>query len=261
MLPALAVTVLINVAYTLPVTPITYRMKVDFAGYLPILGGQEDAEANVDMQFKVAAKDGKDAEGNPQASSELTSFEVKFGGAPLPFDVENAKSFFPKNTISFTVAGKILKNDAPDIALPVRLPGLDVKRIPDITYMPIEFPAGGIEVGKAFQYSKKFGDSEVAYTITPTKLDGSTLTLDVAMSQTYETLEDEAKNVVTKEVDGFSKVKTDVKGKGTVTFDTGRGLVTSSHIVADADSTAVEIKSKKSTSRKLKTTLDVSVAK
>lgn len=260
MLAPLVALALVSVSYKLPTEPLAYSMKVDFEGYLPILGGQEDALANVSMGFKVTGL-AADGEGNPQAANELTAFELKFGGAPMPFDVESVKAYFPKNTISYTALGKIVKNDAPDIALPVRLPGLDVKRIPDITFMPIQFPDGGIEVGKAFEYTKKFGDSDVAYVVTPNALEGNTLKLDVKMKQTYETMEDEAKNVTAKPEDAFSKVTTTVEGTGLVTFDVEKGIVVESTVTADATSKATEIKSGKSSDRKLKTKLWVGLAK
>lgn len=260
MLAALAATALIAVSYRLPAEPLAYSMKVDFEGYLPILGGQEDALVNVDMKFVVNGA-APDSDGNPTAVSDLTAVEIKFGGASLPFDIESVRPYFPKNTISHTSLGKIVKTDAPDISLPVRLPGLDVKRFPDITYMPIEFPDGGVEVGKAFEYTKKFGDSSVAYVITPTALEGETLKLEVKMKQSYETLEDEAKNVTAKPEEAFAKVKTDVVGYGTVEFDSAKGIVRDSNIVADAKSIATEIKSGKTSERNLKTTLKVSLLK
>ncbi len=232
-----------------------YTLKADFAGYIPVLGGQENADVKVVMGFKVWGIEPE--EGSMRAVSDLTDVEIKFGGAPLPFDIDSVRPYFPKNTISLTPEGKILKNDAPDVSLPVRLPGLDVKRFPDITYLPIEFPAGGFEIGTPFEYKKAFGDSEVNYVVTAEKLEGGTLFLKVKMTQTYETLEDEAKNVTTKEVDAFAKVKTSVKGEGTVEFDTEKGRVIRSKTVADATGTAVEIKSGATTKRELKTTVVV----
>ena len=39
------------------------------------------------------------------------------------------------------------ESDAPNVKLPVRLPGLDVKRFPDITYVPIQFPDRELKTG------------------------------------------------------------------------------------------------------------------
>lgn len=246
----------IALSYKVPATPLEYTMKVDFAGYIPVLGGQENADCNVAMGFTVNSTS-QDAEGNPRAVFDLTDVEIKFGGAPLPFDLDSVRPYFPKNTISHTPTGKILKTDAPDIQLPVRLPGLDVKRIPDITYMPIEFPAEGVEVGKAFEFKKKFGDSEVSYKVTAVKQEGATLFLDLTMSQTYETMEDEAKNVTIKAEDAAARVKTTVEGKGTIQFDVERGVVVSSKVVADASSTVSSLKGEDLGKRNLKTTVQV----
>lgn len=255
MLTLLAV---IALSYKVPSTPIEYSMKVDFAGYIPVLGGQENADCNVAMGFTVNSLSA-DKDGNPQAVFDLTAVEIKFGGAPLPFDLDSVRPYFPKNTISHTANGKILKTDAPDIQLPVRLPGLDVKRIPDITYMPIEFPADGVEVGKTFEFKKQFGDSEVSYKVTPQKLEGGTLFLDLTMSQTYETMEDEAKNVTIKPEDAASKVRTAVTGSGTVQFDVARGIVKASKVIADANSVVSGMKGEDMGKRTLKTTVEVTL--
>ena len=255
MLTLLAV---IALSYKVPASPLEYTMKVDFAGYIPVLGGQENADCNVAMGFTVNSI-AADGDGNPQAVFDLTAVDIKFGGAPLPFDLDSVRPYFPKNTISHTPMGKILKTDAPDIQLPVRLPGLDVKRIPDITYMPIEFPAEGVEVGKSFEFKKKFGDSEVSYKVTPQKMEGSTLFLDLTMVQTYETMEDEAKNVTTKTEDAAAKVRTTVTGSGTVQFDTEKGIVKASKVVADAASAVSGMKGEDLGKRTLKTTVEVAL--
>jgi hypothetical protein len=256
---ALLAVVTLAVSYKFPTEPMAYTLKADFKGYIPVLGGQENADVNVVMGFKVWGIDPE--EGNIRAVSDLTDVEIKFGGAPLPFDIDSVRPYFPKNTISLTPEGKIVKSDAPDVSLPVRLPGLDVKRFPEISYLPVEFPVGGFEIGKSFEYKKAFGDSDVTYVVTPQKQEGSTLLLKVSMKQEYNTLEDEAKNLVTKDVDAFAKVKTLVSGEGVVEFDSEKGRVIRSKTVADATSTAVEIKSGATTKRELKTTVSVEAKK
>lgn len=252
---AIVAAVAVAVAYKFPTEPMAYTLKANFEGYVPVLGGQENAQVNVVMGFKVWGI--APEEGNLRAVSDLTDVEIKFGGAPLPFDVDSVRPFFPKNTIVLTPAGKIIKNDAPDVSLPVRLPGLDVKRFPEISYLPVEFPAEGIEMGKSFQYKKAFGDSDVTYTVTPEKLEGATLFLKVQMEQVYETLEDEAKNLTVKAVDAAYKVRTSVKGEGTVEFDADKGRVIRSKFVANATSDVTAIKGGEASKRDLKTTVTV----
>ncbi|MEA2553087.1 MAG: hypothetical protein QOJ65_1263 [Fimbriimonadaceae bacterium] len=259
MLSALAAVVLTPVVYSLsPGTVSTYYVRVGFDGYLPILGGQE-GKVQVDMKLAVEglAPDG----GNLKAASDITDFHLLYNGAAFPLTLESVKGYFPKTTISFTPQGQVVKSDAPDIQLPVRLPGLDAKRFPDVTYLPIEFPAEGIEEGKSWSYKKSFGGVDVAYTIKPTKVTDEQIEMAVELAQHYDGCEDENHSPVADEKEAEAKISTDVKGIGTAIFDRKKGLVNSETLKVSADSTFSEIKSKNSTARKLTTTLDVSLDK
>lgn len=245
------------ITYRLPEAPVAYEVKVDFDGFVPVLGGQEGTfNVKIGMVVKGLSPDEKQ---NPRAESDLTELEVKFNGAPLPFTVDSVRPFFPKNTLSISPQGKILATDAPDVSLPVRLPGLDAKRFPDITYLPIEFPEGPLAIGTPFKFEKNFGDSKVSYVVTPTKQEGETLFLKVELAQTYDTLEDESKNLVKEAKDAFAKVTTTVKGEGEVQFDLKKGMVKQSKVVADAVSQVVEVGSEAKSERKLKTTVSVNL--
>lgn len=167
------------------------------------------------------------------------------------------KSFFPKTTLSYSPEGKVLKNSAPDLQLPVRLPGLDVKRLPETIFMPVEFPAGGYELGKAFTYEKDFDDSKVHYTVTPQKLEGNTLSVLVTTKQEFEILEDEAKALTKNSEDAAWRVKTTANGKGTATFDVSGKFLKEMNLVADSESIASPLQGGSSETRKLKTTLKV----
>ncbi len=159
-----------------PKTDLTYDVKVSFDGFLPLLGGNE-GKADVIMVVRVK---GQAAEGSElKATNEINSCEILFNGARLPLSLENVIDYFPKTTIQVTPQGKITKNDAPNRNLPVRLPGLDVRRFPDITYVPIEFPAEGITEGKSWTFSKVFGESELTYTCTLTAIRNDRALLNV----------------------------------------------------------------------------------
>lgn len=243
---------LIAAAYQFPVDKVVnYDLTVTFEGYVPVFGG---IEGKVDVALKMAVTGLTPKDSGVRLSSDLTDAVIRLDGEKLPLTVDNLKQFFPKNTISATSLGEITENDAPDLKLPVQLPGLHVKRIPEISYMPVQFPAD-MEDGKPFTYKKPFGDSIVEYEVTP-KMDGSTLRLAVKMKQAYTFMEDEAHNKVDVATDAKFNVATDVTGSGTIEFDTAAGRVIKSKIVADSIGTVTEIASKKSTVRKLKTTLE-----
>lgn len=248
---------LLPVSYKFPENPPTqYGIGLKFDGYLPLLGG---TEGTAEVKLGLSVQGGSSEGGNFKAISDLTDMSLTFKGQKLPFTVDDVKKYFPKNTVTLTPEGKILTNDAPDIALPVRLPGLDVKRFPDITFLAVEFPQTGVEENKAWSYQKSFGDSTVNYDVTPTAVTGSKIEMDVKLSQSYSTLEDEAHSLVKDQKDAAYSVKTDVKGSGKVVFDPGQGLIRSVNIVADSNDVVTDLQSKKETRRKLKTTLTVAL--
>lgn len=237
-----------------PETVAKYDVAVAFEGFLPILGGNE-GKAEVKMEVKVAglAPDGELL----RASNEITACEIFFNGGKLPLTLETIVDFFPKTTVGIKPNGEIVKNDAPDRNLPVRLPGLDVKRFPDITYLPIQFSSDEIAAGSTWTFSKKFGESDLNYTCTTKSVTGDIAEIDVAVKQEYEVMENEALEVVKKPEDAVSRVKTVMTGVGKIKFDLSKGLATAVEMKNSATSTAVDIKTKKETVRKLVTTLTV----
>jgi hypothetical protein len=252
----LALALLTPVAYNFPVgTTVPYDVQVRFDGFLPLFGGQE---GKVDVQMTVEATGQvPDTDKNPQVTSELKTLELLFNGAKFPLGAENARGYFPKTTISMSPTGKILKTDAPDIRMMFRLPGLDVKRFPDITYLPIEFPAEGVEEGKTFEYRKPFGDSDVTYRVTPSSITPERITLKITVAQDYKTLEDVRLQIVDEEKGAEFSVSTHLAGDGTAVFDRNRGLVSEVEIKAEAVSEATNLKTGKLSQRRLATYLNV----
>lgn len=259
MLASVAALALMPVAYGFnPEFSHTYSVRIGFDGFLPVLGGSE-GKVQVDMGLDVR---GLAAEGGAlRASSDISSFKLQFNGTEFPLDLQSVKTYFPKTTISLTPEGKVLKTDAPDIKLPVRLPGLDVKRFPDVTFVPVEFPAEGVEAGKSWSYKKSFGDSEVSYTVTPSQITDETLTLGVEISQSYTSFEDSSFAVVASAADAESSVSTKLDGKGTVVFDRKLGVIRSEDIQAVANSDVTNLKDKTVTKRKLATSVTVAFDK
>lgn len=256
MLSLLLSSLLVPISYGFtPGVKATYDVEVIFNGYIPIFGGQE-GKVEVSMSVDVEGL-APDAEKRARAASEIKAFGVVFNGSKLPLGLDAVQSFFPRTTVSLSAEGKVLKTDAPDLSLPVRLPGLDVKRFPDITYLPIEFPSEGIEEGKAFTFKKQFGDSNALYTVTPISIKEDSVELDVKMAQTYTVLEDAGLNVVKDEKEAVSRVSTELSGAGKVVFDRKRGMAGSILIDTTAVSKVTTIKTKETTERKLATTLKV----
>ncbi len=239
-----------------PDVKLSYSVNVDFNGYIPILGGQK---GKVEVRMMVGVEGLTPELPNQRAASEIKAFQVVFNGAALPLGVDNVKDYFPRTTISLSAAGKVVKSDAPNIQLPIRLPGLDIKRFPDITYLPIEFPEADLVVGKSWTFKKAFGDSDVEYTCTPTRVDESEVQLDIIIFQQYEILEDEAKNVVKTPKDAVSRVQTTLKGQGKAVFDPKLGAIQSVSMQAAAVSKVTDLETKVVRDRRLETKLDVTL--
>lgn len=232
----------------------TYKVNVQFEGYLPVLGGNEGI-VDVKMGVKV---EGLSPEGSAlRAASELTAFELNFNEVPLPLTLENAVEYFPRTTIQATPFGKILKTDAPNVALPVRLPGLDVKRFPDITYMPLELPESGLEAGKSWTFTKQFDGAPMNYQCVVQSVDGDKGVVSVKVNQKFDTLENEAMEIVTDPAKAVRKVQNTMTGTGTVTFDLKVGAVSGFEMVNNSTGQVEMIKTGLKSERKLKTTIKV----
>lgn len=249
-----AIVALAALSYALPVNrPLDYRLEVGLDGFIPILGGQEGS-ASVNLRVRVEGI-APDAAGLAGATSEIVEAVIAFNGAPLPLGVEAVREYFPKTTVRYTPRGEIKSTDAPGVKLPVRLPGLDVKRFPDISYLPVVFPEIMPTPGGSWTFRKAFGDSEVTYVCTLRKDEGGLATIGIKIGQTYEVLENAALEVVSDEKDAAAKVKTVVTGEGEALFDQKLGAFRTSSIVATAVSDVEEIASGKKAQRTLKTTV------
>lgn len=255
MIALIALTAFVPVAYALPEKPTQFDVGVTFDGFVPILNGKEGV---FEVQMTVDAwSAGKDDEGNLRTTGELSAFKVKVNGGVLPLDVSAASDYFPKTTISMSPQGKMLKTDAPDRKLPIKLPGLDVKRFPDISYIPIQFPAEGVEEGKSFTFAKAFGDSDVTYEVTPTKITDSEIQMSLKVNQRYEVLENDQVQVVTDPSLATARVHTEMVGSGTAKFGRALGYVTQLKLEALVTSRVEDLASKKIQERKLKTILSI----
>jgi len=236
-------------------TKLDYDVNVVFEGFLPLLGGNEGV-ADVKMGVRVNGLAPDDL--GIRSASELTAFEISFNGGKLPLDVESAKVYFPKTTVTSTKLGKVLKSNAPELNLPVRLPGLDVRRFPDITYLPVELSGKDLKAGENWKFDRLFGDAPMNYDCTVSSVDNSGLvSIAVKVRQEYEVWEDETLEVVQEEKGATARVKTILDGSGTVVFDSVKGVSVAADMKNATTSDVRDLKSGKSTTRKLNSTLKV----
>jgi len=243
----------------LPGSSATFDVSVAFDGDLPIFGGR-NTQAVVKMGVLVEGQTASEV-GQRRIVSDIIAFDAKIGESNLPFTQDNVRAFFPKTTIIADPQGRTIESDAPKTRLPVRLPGLDAQRFPDITYLPLLFPVDGVELGKEFRFRKPFGDSVVEYRVTPTAIDEKLAKFDIALSQTYVSYEDERRNPLDDEAGADYRVETVVTGSGTAEFEPELGRFRKVEVSAVADSkvTALQGRAPESPTRKLKTTLRVTL--
>lgn len=259
-MPAAFFTAVALLQYAFPIgASMTYDVNVVFDGFIPILGGQEGkVEVKMDVGLECLKPD---TDGNLRASSEIVKAQILFNDAPLPLTVENIRDFFPKSAAEFSADGKIVKNDAPNMNLPIKLPGLDVKRFPDITFLPVEFPKTEVVEGGSWEFERLFGDSPMRYKAVLQKLTETVAELKIEVNQSYEVLEDEAVGVVKDAKDAIASVKTTMKGSGTAKFDRKLGLFSEVQMAADAESIVTDLKTNATKTRKLTSKLAVKLTK
>ena len=243
-----------------PGTKIQYDSTITFEGFIPILGGYEGTVV-VKMGVDVDGLEPEDG-AEIRAANEIVSFSMTFNGVPMNFfDLSMVTEVFPRTTIKLTRQGKIVASDAPDNQLPIRLPGLDVKRFPDITYVPIQFQEDGAKIGDEWQYKKPFGESDMHYTCRLIELKDGIAKVAVSIKQEYELLEDIALEIVTKEIDAEARVKTVLTGEGYVLFDSQKGYVTEGLMVNLAVSDVTNLHDGTEKKRELKTTFSLKLRK
>ncbi len=224
-------------------------VQVDFDGFLPILGGREakvSVEMDVDLVFDLK---------NPLvAVSEILKLKALLNDKPLPLDAKSAKAFFPKTTVKFNRAGEILESDAPDTKLPVNLPGLDAKRFPDVSYLPIQFSKSEVTIGKSYEFDKVFSGSKVHYRVTPESITNESVLMKVELTQDLTSYEDDRANPV-DEADAKVFVRTKLTGNGSGVFSRKTGLFEKFSVVAISTGEVKDKKGAELKARHLKTSL------
>jgi hypothetical protein len=243
-----------GLAYALPVGVChTYDLEIVLDGHAPLLGRPTN-RIELQLEMKVTGTKAPDA-GSLAATVELTAMKSRLNGVSLPFTIEDVRASLPTTNIVFSSLGKVLKNDAPDVVLPVHLPGVDPKRLPDVSFLPVEFPASPVEVGQSWEFVRRFGGADVRYSATATELGPNRAVFDAKVSQNEITFEDANGELVKEESQASFKVETVLQGTGKVVFDVKRGLATSFEANLSAVGKAAPVGGGAPKERRLKTTI------
>lgn len=233
--------------------PQQFSVKVDFEGFVPIFGGKE---GKASARFTVKATP-KEAQGdNTVIESQVTEFAAEAFGATLPLNGNNISQYFPTATALVSPLGEILRNDAPKIPMPVKVPGLDSQRLPEISYLPIQLPKGDPKIGEKYEYERQFGGIPVKYTVKFKGSEADKAQFDITLYQAIDSFEDIYNNP-SDEKGARYKLTGVMVGAGTATFNIKAHQFEVVKVTTVTDTKVVNVKTKKSSDRKLKTVLEI----
>lgn len=228
-----------------------FALEVKLNGWIPLFGGRE-GEAVVKMNVKVTGVEPKQ-KGNQAALATITELDGQAFGAALPISTKNIDQFFPPATSQFKSNGEVLETDAPNVKLPIRLPGLDSKRLPEISYLPIVLN----QKEEKYTFERAFGESKMKYEVQVLGEAGGQVKYKIVISQKAETYEDNFGNEV-EASKGIYKVESNLSGDGTATFDLEKSVFLMTKITYTNKSNLTPIKpGKQPKSRSLTTQLTV----
>lgn len=217
-----------------------FDVDVQFKGYLPLFGGR-DGEARVKILARAAGVEPKEA-GNIAVESEIEEFSVEMNGNELPFTKDNVQAFFPKAIAEFKPFGEMVRNEAPKVGMPVRLPGLDSQRFPEVSYLPIQLPPTGAEVGKSYSFEKAFGGSPVKYVAKVDSITADIVKITFKLNQEFDSFENGFGNPVPSEKEASRKVVTVLSGEGTGEFSPKAGVFKAFSVTATSRAKVYDLK-------------------
>lgn len=230
-----------------PNSEIRYRLDVTMSGYLPVLGGKEGS-AKLQIDFAVI---GLPKVGNlPQAEHRPLQFKAWLNEAQMPFNIDNVVTFFPKATVTFWPNGKVKSTTAPDKPLPATLPGLDLRRFAEMTYLPCEFPNSGAE---RWSFTREMGGSPMKFDARILEKNGTKLTIELIPTQKSVSFEDAEHRPIKGENGAEHKVEHNINGSGTFVFDSELGQVEKLEMEAETISEVRGMVNDFAATRKLKT--------
>lgn len=231
-----------------------FNVNVAFEGYIPLFGGKV-GKANVD--FVVSAK--SVPEKSPlltAVESEIVELKAVAFGATLPLNKNNIGQFFPKATATFDATGLVKFNSAEAVNMPVKLPGLDSQRLPEISYVPLIVNSDALTSGTSYEFDRTFNGAAIHYKVTPSKAEDGHQTLAIEVSQDSEGFEDAYGNPAEASAAKF-KLKTHLTGTGSAVYNPGKAMFDKVVVETNAETDVTNMKTSKETKRNLKTTLTI----
>lgn len=247
-----SILVLAGLAYSFaPNVDVHYRLEVQMDGYLPVLGGKEGV-AKLQVEFTVTGLPPID--GLPRTEHRPVQFKAFLNDAPMPFSLENVSAFFPKATVVFWPSGKVKSTTAPDKPLPTPLPGLDLRRFAEMTYLPCEFPQSGAE---RWTFSREMGGAPMQFEAKVLEKNGTRIAIELSPSQTTVGFEDDNHRSVQSEKGAEYRLSNKITGKGALIFNSELGQIESLDLEALTVTEVRGIINDYAATRRLKTTVSL----
>lgn len=244
-----------NPTYDFPVgSESKFNVKVQFDGFLPLFGGRV-GKADVDMVVRATGVESKKSD-LQSVDSEIIELKAVAFGSALPLNKNNIGQFFPRAIAVIETNGIVKQNDAPEVFMPVKLPGLDSRRLPEISYVPLVINRIAAGEGTPYEFTRTFNGSPMKYKVTPGKQDEAKEEFTIEVSQETSGFEDTYGNP-SDETGAKSKLKTVLTGKGTATFNFEKRMFDKVVVETTSDTEVTVIKTSKSSKRSLKTTLTI----
>lgn len=242
-------------SYNFPVgSEAKFNVKVQFDGFVPLFGGKV-GKVDVDMVVRATGVASKKSD-LQSVDSEIIDLKAVAFGSTLPLNKNNIGQFYPRAIAIVETNGTVMQNDAPAVMMPVKLPGLDSRRLPEISYVPLVINYEAALAGKPYEFVRTFNGSSMKYRVIPTVQNEQKEAFDIELSQVSSGFEDAYGNPVAEEV-AKSKIKTVLTGKGKAVFNFEKRMF--DHVVVETtgDSDVTNIKTGKTSQRSLKTTLTI----
>jgi hypothetical protein len=231
-------------------TPVSFDVNVAFEGWIPIFGGRE-GKATVNLT--VVAK----ALGPNEIESFIPKIDAEAFGVQLPLNSTNVDQFFPKAIAEFDATGAVVKNSAPAIKMPAKLPGLDSQRLPEISFLPLALPKAEIKEGETYTFTRSYSGQEFKYIATLVSQNKSGADLTIKLVSTRDGFEDAYGNTLESAKGAKKKSRSDLIGTGSAHFSKTLGSFDKVEVETTETTTTEPLAGGKQTVKKLKTTLKI----
>lgn len=228
-------------------SPATFDVNVQFDGYIPIFGGKT-GKANVDLTVIANPKSADTVE------CSISEIKAIAFGAELPLNASNVEQFFPKSEVQFKPNGTVVKNSAPAIKMPARLPGLDSQRLPEISFLPLILPP---ENQEKYSFKRAFSGREVEYTVNLVQPVGANIALKFQLKSESNGFEGAFGRELEDEKGAKARTNSLLIGNGSATFNVKAGQFDYVEVSSVETTTVTPIGKGEPTKRELKTKLTI----